>query len=131
MVNGLMGLDAIYWSSAIFSRKAMAMNHVRPHKFVERRGLGVYRIFASATMFTLLVFLTVYETMMTKTRVYLTFVWWVSLLTWLFFAMASTNWRAYFGETKQELLSKSEEDSDGSHPFYDWKLITYLNCFSL
>lgn len=103
MMTKWAGIDAIYWSSAIFSRQAMAMNYVRPHKYVERRGLGIYRILASSIMFTLFVFLTVYETMMTKTRVYLTLVWWVSLLTWLFFAMTVTHWKAYFGETRQEL----------------------------
>ena len=100
MASKWAGFDAIYWSSAIFSRQAMAMNHVRPHKYVDRRGFGCFRMLAGSIMMTLYVFLTIYETMMNKQRVCLTFVWWVSLFTWFFFACTKTHWRAYFDEKR-------------------------------
>lgn len=122
--------DAIYWSSALFSRQAMAQNHVRPHKFVQRRALGLYRLAACLIMFSLLVFLTLYETMRGKARFYLTFAWWVCLFTWAFFAMANTHYKAYFAANEKAAYGETL-GQDAGHPFCDWKLITHFNCFCL
>ena len=53
--------DEIFWSSAIFSREAMAVNYISPHKFGDRKALGIYRIVATCFMFILFTFRTVYE----------------------------------------------------------------------
>ena len=56
-------VDEIFWSSAIFSREAMAVNYISPHKYGDRKALGIYRVVATCFMFILFTFLTVYETM--------------------------------------------------------------------
>ena len=53
-------LDEAFWRSAIFSRRAMKLNHINAHKYGDRRALGVYRIVATCLMFVLFTFLTVY-----------------------------------------------------------------------
>lgn len=127
--------DAVYWRSSIFSRKAMAQNHVRPHKFVERQALGVYRMLACLALISFLVFLTMYEVQYGRDRFYLTYRWWTCLLTWLYFAVVNTNYQAYFNLSKEE--NKGEQDAqkelsftDAAHPFVDWKIATHLYCLS-
>ena len=39
----------------------MAVNYISPHKFGDRKALGIYRIVATCFMFILFTFLTVYE----------------------------------------------------------------------
>ena len=94
------------------------------HKYGDRKALGIYRIVASCLMFVLFSFLTVYESVITGSRVYLTMPWWVSLGTWLFFVFSLINGQSYFNE-------KIAKVSDGPHPFYLWKLCTFLNSFLL
>ena len=75
-------------------------------------------------MFILFSFLTVYESFIQNNRVLLIMAWWVSLGTLIYFATTLIPYRAYFNEKRPMI-------SDGPHPFYDWKLITCLNCFCL
>ena len=116
-------LDAVLWSSAIFSRDAMSVNHLMAHKHGDRKALGIYRIVASCLMFIVFCFLTVYESVITGSRVYMTFAWWVSLGTWLFFTASLINGQSYFNEKVKGV--------DGPHPFYDWKIVTNLYSFVL
>ena len=92
-------VDAVYWRSDSFSRQAMALNHVRPHRYIKRRALGAYRIFAGVCMVGILAFLVVYETWVSDAspsqRVHLTPVFWLCLLTSLFFAMTITHYKQY------------------------------------
>ena len=120
-------VDAVFWSSAIFSRHAMTVNHVSPHKFGDRKGLGVYRIVAAIFMYVLFTFLTVYEQIISHSRFYFTLAWWVSLGTFLFFALSLLPWKAYFGEKRPD----AKTASDGPHPFFDWKILSSMNCFLL
>ena len=53
-------VDAVFWNSAIFSREAMALNHVSPHKYGDQKALGIYRVVATCIMFVLFTFLTLY-----------------------------------------------------------------------
>ena len=112
-------MDAVFWSSAIFSRQAMAVNHVSPHKYGDRKALGLYRMFATFVMMVLFSFLTVYDVLITHNRFYFTLTWWVSLGTLLFFALSLVGYQAYMGD--KPINPRTAED--GSHPFYDWKIV--------
>ena len=46
--------------------------------------------------------------------------WWVSLGTFIYFALSLIPYKAYFNE-KRPIIS------DGAHPFYLWKLQTFVN----
>ena len=81
-------MDEILWSSSIFSREAMAVNYVSPHKFGDRKALGIYRIVATCFMFILFSFLTVYEWLVQGNRIIFIMPWWVSLGTLIFFALS-------------------------------------------
>lgn len=105
----------------------MAVNHVSPHKFGDRKALGVFRIVAAIIMVALFCFLTVYEAIIAKNRYYLSMRWWVCLGTALFFALSLIPYKFYFNDMRPD----SRTIKDGSHPFYDWKIITNLNCFML
>ena len=120
----------------------MALNHVRPHKYIKRQALGAYRIFACVCMVGILAFLVVYETWVSvalpKQRVYMTPVFWLCLLTLLFFTMTITHYKKYdFGsQAGRPPLSANDHNqlqssADGPHPFYDWKIITHLFAFCL
>ena len=113
-------MDEIFWSSSIFTREAMAVNHVSPHKFGDRKALGIFRIVATCFMFILFSFLTVYEWLIQGNRVVFVMAWWVSLGTFIFFALSLIPYKAYFSEKRPVI-------SDGNHPFYLWKLLTFIN----
>ena len=126
-------VDSVFWNSAIFSREAMVLNCITPHKYGDKRALGVFRIVAFCLMFVLFTFLTVYESLINKNRVYLTFAWYVSLGTLAFFSLSLIFYATYF---KDEGQAKEKKDTevivhDGPHPFYSWKVITTVNCFCL
>ena len=91
-------VDTVYWSSAIFSREAMTVNHVCAHRYGDRKALGVYRVVATCISFVILAFLTVYEQWITKSRIYLSLAWWVSLGTLVFFALSLLSLHDYFRE---------------------------------
>ena len=116
-------VDAVFWSSAIFSRHAMTVNHVSPHKFGDRKGLGVYRIVAAIFMYVLFTFLTVYEQIISHTRFYFTLAWWVSLGTFLYFGLSLFPYKAYFGEKRPD----AKTASDGPHPFFLWKISAFVH----
>ena len=120
-------VDAVFWSSAIFSRKAMTLNHVSPHKFGDRMALGIYRMVATFLMLVLFVFLTIYESAVNNKRVYFTFAWWVSLGTLLFFALSLISFKAYFSEKPPTAANIQ----DGAHPFYLWKVTTFFYSFMM
>lgn len=92
--------DTIFWNSAIFSREAMVKNCVSPHKYGDKMALGVYRIVAFVLMLILFVFLTLYENIIARKRFYLTFVWYVSLGTLVFFGLSLVNYKAYFQDAE-------------------------------
>ena len=46
--------------------------------------------------------------------------WWVSLGTFLYFLLTLLPFKAYFNDKPLAI-------SDGSHPFYLWKLLTFFN----
>ena len=119
--------DAIYWSSAIFSRPAMRVNHVSAHRYGERKALGVFRVIATIVMASLTAFLTVYEVMISSQRPWLTMVWWVSLGTTLFFLMTLTSFGEYFTDKAPD----PRRAVDGSSPFYSWKVVSFMNGFVL
>ena len=118
--DGFARVDAIYWKSAIFSREAMTVNHLSAHRYGDRQALGVYRILATVLMLILFVFLTIYEVVVTKNRFYLTFAWWVSFDTLLFFSLSLLHVSAYFGDK----VPKAGMVDDGTHPFLEWKFVT-------
>ena len=78
-------VDRVWWSSSIFSRKQMRINHVMAHRYGDRKALGIFRIIAVILMIGLLAFLTVYELLVTKTRPWFTMNWWVCIGTLFFF----------------------------------------------
>ena len=106
----------------------MALNHVSPHKYGNKKALGIYRGIATCFMFILFSFLTVYETLVSHNRVYFTLAWWVSLSTLLFFALSIIDYHAYFFSTTAKTTIHV---SDGSNPFYQWKVITFVNSVCL
>ena len=61
-------VDAFVWSSSVFSRRAMALNYCVPHRYGDRMALGAFRSVSSFIMFTLFVFLTVYQSLETPDR---------------------------------------------------------------
>ena len=91
-------VDAIFWKSAIFTRDTMALNHVSPHKYGEKKALGIFRVTAACFLFFLFIFLTVYLSTMSRQRPYLTMVWWVFLGTLSFFIASLIEYKAYFGK---------------------------------
>ena len=115
--------DALFWCSAIFSREAMSVNHVSPHKYGDRKALGVFRVVSACFSFTLFSFLTAYESQILKNRCYLTMPWWISLGTCIYFVLSIVHYKHYFDE-KGPIVQTA---SDGSHPFYLWKFNTSLN----
>lgn len=98
----------------------MTVNHVSAHRYGDRQALGVYRIVATVLMFILFVFLTIYEIAVTKNRFYLTFAWWVSFDTLLFFSLTLINAKAYFGDK----VPRAGMIEDGAHPFLEWKFVS-------
>ena len=98
----------------------MAVNYVSPHKFGDRKALGLFRIEATFLMSILFSFLTLYEWLIQGNRFLLIMAWWVSLGTLLYFALSLVPYHAYFSD-------KRTVCSDGPHPFYLWKLVTFLN----
>ena len=120
-------VDAVFWTSAIFSREAMRVNHVNAHKYGDRKALGIYRIVAACAMLVIFIFLTLYEQYVTKNRFYFTFAWWVSLGTLIFFALSLVPSKDYFSEAAPD--PKTAED--GLHPFFSWKVIASLQSFML
>lgn len=117
--------DAIYWSSAIFSRPAMRVNHVMTHRYGERKALGVYRVIAAILMTTMTAFLTVYEVTVSESRPWLTMVWWVSLGTTIFFMITLTSFADYFSDK----VPDPKRALDGASPFYSWKVSSFLFSF--
>ena len=71
-------------------------------------------------MFILFSFLTVYESLIHNNRVFFMMAWWVSLGTLIYFALSLIPYGAYF-DAKHPIIS------DGPHPFYLWKLVTFIN----
>ena len=121
-------LDEAFWRSAIFSRQEMRLNHVSAHKYGDRRALGVYRIVAACLMFVLFTFLTVYLSVEGSNRFYMCYAWWVSLGTFTFFGLSLVSLKAYFVENASD---EEMDQSDGTHPFYLWKLVTFMYGFWL
>jgi len=96
----------------------MAVNHVSAHRYGCRKALGIYRIVATVLMLVLFAFLMIYESAVMKQRFFLTFSWWVSLWTLLFFGMSLINIKDYFSD-KAPIAS-----NDGAHPSLTWKMTT-------
>ena len=71
-------------------------------------------------MFILFAFLTIYESVIQNNRIVLTMAWWVSLGAFLYFALNLISIKTYFDE-------KPPVISDGPHPFYLWKVLTFIN----
>ena len=105
----------------------MALNHVSPHRYGDKRALGIYRVMASLFMLILFIFLTVYMTLITLNRAYFTLAWWVSLGTFLFFASTLIDHKAYSGlDNVDEMKARDSPD-----PFELWKITTQLNSFCI
>ncbi len=105
----------------------MAVNHVSPHKYGDRKALGLYRMCATFIMLVLFSFLTVYDVLITKERFYFTLTWWVSLGTLLFFTLSMVGYEAYMGAKPPN----PRQAEDGSHPFYNWKIVAIAFSLSL
>ena len=105
----------------------MAVNHVSAHKYGDRKALGIYRMVSTFIMMCLFSFLTVYDVLITHNRFYFTLVWWVSLGTLLFFALSLVGVSAYMSDKPPNPRTAE----DGTHPFYDWKVVTIVFSLSL
>jgi len=120
-------VDHVFWTSAIFSRQAMRLNHVSAHRYGDRKALGIFRIIAVALMLGLTGFLTVYEILVTKSRPWFTMNWWVCVGTLFFFAVSLIPAKYYF----QAIEPDPRKAPDGSNPFYSWKFTALVYCFML
>ena len=100
----------------------MRVNYMSAHRLSDQKALGVYRVIATVLTFTLLVFQTIYEAAVNKHCFLLTFGWWVSLWTLLFLGLSLMSSSAYFGDKALH----ANMSSDGTHPFYFWKIVTFI-----